>query len=127
VRIAIDVAPSEMTTAPSPIRPRGEEPEPAAPPSPVAGAPVGMMVVDEPGVDPAPVPECFVPVAVVPPDFFVATVVTGALVVVVVVVALPADVVVVVEALPAVVVVVGASAAQVGTVMTLSFRVTAPV
>jgi hypothetical protein len=54
----------------------------------------------------------------VPPGFFVATGALGAVVVVVVAV---------VAGVAAVVVVVGASAAHVGTVMTLSFNVTAPV
>ena len=80
-----------------------------------------MMVVDDPGVDPPPFPP--LRVVPVPPGFFVATVVTGDLVFVGVVVVVVGFVVVVV-----VVVVVGAGATlQVGTVMTLSSSVTAPV
>lgn len=109
--MAIAAALTATPKAPRATSPRGDEPVPAVPPSPVAGAPTGITVgpfavgvVGPPGVE----------------EPGVVTVVTGIVVVV------PEPVVVVVEV---VVVVVGvtASAAQVGTLIVLSSSVTAPV
>ncbi len=47
MRTAIDTALALIAKAMSPMRPAGEKLEPAMPPSPVAGAPTGMIVPEE--------------------------------------------------------------------------------
>lgn len=121
MRNAIDAAPTARASAPSPSSRRGEDPGPAAPPSPVPGAPRGTRVV-----------------VVADDDARTVVVVEGRVVVEVVgetvgaVVVGMGEVEVVVEVrvevvLGVVVVVVGELAEHVGTVMVLPSRVTAPV
>ena len=112
MRTAIEAAAIATPKAPRPIRPKGDEPDPAVPPSPVAGAPTGIIVEVVPPGD--------VEGLVVVVDFGCVVVVTGCVVVVP-----PAAVVVVVPT--AVVVVVGVVAEQDGTVIVLPSSVTAPV
>jgi hypothetical protein len=92
--------------APRPISPNGEKLDPAVPPSPVAGAPTGMIVVPEPLDLAAPVDV---------PGLEVTGFFTGV-----------GCVVVVVGVVVVVVVVVGV-AEHVGTEIVLSSSVTAPV
>jgi hypothetical protein len=105
MRTAIDTALALIANAMSPMRPAGEKLEPAIPPSPVAGAPTGMIVPEE-------VPD---------PGEPLGCATTG---LVVVVVGFLCSVVVVVGA---VVVVVVTASEQTGTVTVLSSSVTAPV
>jgi len=104
-----------MANAPKPIKPEGEELEPAVPPNPVAGAPTGMIDTD------------VVVTGTVVVERRVVVVVPGRVVVVMppaAVVVVPAAVVVVPRAV--VVVVVGVTAAHCEALMVFALSVTLP-